>query len=129
MCHEAPGVGMTCSLGTSKGTVTMDDFEHADAIFVFGQNPGTNHPRMLGTLREASKPGARIVAIKNLQERGLQKFADPQSIKEMVIFRITDISQHYFTPRLGGDLAIYAAWRKVCLSGLLTIRRLLISNL
>ncbi len=73
MCHEASGVGMTRSLGTGKGTVTMDDFDHADAIFVFGQNPGTNHPRMLGTLRKASKRGATIVSINNLKERGLQK--------------------------------------------------------
>jgi molybdopterin-dependent oxidoreductase alpha subunit len=106
MCHEASGLGMTKSLGTSKGTVTMDDFSHADAIFVFGQNPGTNHPRMLGTLREASKRGAKIVSINNLKERGLQKFSDPQSPKEMIFFTGTNISQHYFTPRLGGDMAL-----------------------
>ncbi|MBU2894260.1 FdhF/YdeP family oxidoreductase [Colwellia sp. D2M02] len=106
MCHEASGIGVTRSLGTGKGTVTIDDFELADAIFVFGQNPGTNHPRMLGTLRKASKRGARIVAINNLQEKGLQHFADPQSPKEMLIFSSTTISQHYFTPRLGGDMAI-----------------------
>lgn len=106
MCHEASGVGVTRSLGTGKGTVTMEDFDQADAIFVFGQNPGTNHPRMLSTLRKASKRGARIVAINNLKEKGLQHFADPQSPKEMLIFSSTTISQHYFTPRLGGDMAI-----------------------
>ncbi|MBU2872057.1 FdhF/YdeP family oxidoreductase [Colwellia sp. E2M01] len=106
MCHEASGVGMTQSIGTGKGTVTMDDFEHADAIFVFGQNPGTNHPRMLGTLREASKRGATIVSINNLKERGLQKFTDPQSPKEMILFTGTKISGYYFTPRLGGDMAL-----------------------
>lgn len=106
MCHEASGVGMTRSLGTGKGTVTMDDFEHADAIFVFGQNPGTNHPRMLGTLRKASKRGATIVSINNLKERGLQKFTDPQSAKEMILFTGTKISGYYFTPRLGGDMAL-----------------------
>ena len=106
MCHEASGIGMTSSLGTGKGTVTMADFDQADAIFVFGQNPGTNHPRMLGTLRKASKRGAAIVSINNLRERGLEKFSDPQSPKEMILFTGTNISQYYFTPRLGGDMAI-----------------------
>ena len=106
MCHEASGVGMTNSLGTGKGTVTMDDFNEADAIFVFGQNPGTNHPRMLGTLRKASKRGATIVSVNNLKERGLEKFSDPQSAKEMILFTGTKISQYYFTPHLGGDMAL-----------------------
>ena len=106
MCHEASGIGMTNSIGVGKGTVTMEDFSQADAIFVFGQNPGTNHPRMLGTLREASKRGAKIVSINNLKERGLQKFSDPQSPKEMIFLTGTTISQHYFTPRLGGDMAL-----------------------
>lgn len=106
MCHEASGIGMTKSIGTGKGTVTMDDFSKADAIFVFGQNPGTNHPRMLGMLREASKRGTKIVSINNLKERGLQKFSDPQSPKEMIFLTGTNISQYYFTPRLGGDMAL-----------------------
>lgn len=106
MCHEASGTGMTKSIGVGKGTVTMDDFSQADAIFVFGQNPGTNHPRMLATLRKASLRGAKIVSINNLKERGLQKFSDPQSPKEMIFFTGTNISQHYFTPRLGGDMAL-----------------------
>jgi len=106
MCHEASGVGMTNSIGIGKGTVTMEDFNEADAIFVFGQNPGTNHPRMLGTLRKASKRGATIVSINNLKERGLEKFADPQSKKEMIFFTGTKISQYYFTPHLGGDMAL-----------------------
>lgn len=106
MCHEASGVGMTRSIGIGKGTVTMEDFDHADAIFIFGQNPGTNHPRMLATLGKARKRGARIVAINNLKEQGLQKFADPQNPKEMLLFSSSDISQYYFTPKLGGDMAL-----------------------
>ncbi|MFT5636140.1 MAG: molybdopterin-dependent oxidoreductase alpha subunit [Cognaticolwellia sp.] len=106
MCHEASGIAMTSSIGTSKGTVTMADFDQADAIFVFGQNPGTNHPRMLSTLRKASKRGATVVSINNLKERGLQQFLDPQSPKEMILFTGTNISQYYFTPRLSGDMAI-----------------------
>lgn len=115
MCHEASGIGMTSSLGTGKGTVTMADFDEADAIFVFGQNPGTNHPRMLGTLRKASKRGATIVSINNLQERGLQQFLDPQSPKEMILFTGTNISQYYFTPKLGGDMAILRGVAKLLL--------------
>lgn len=106
MCHEASGVGLTESIGVGKGTVTLHDFDKAEAIFVFGQNPGTNHPRMLATLRKASKRGAKVVAINNLKERGLQRFSDPQSPKEMLIGASTSISQHYFTPRLGGDMAL-----------------------
>ncbi len=106
MCHEASGIGMTKSIGVGKGTVTMDDFKHADAIFVFGQNPGTNHPRMLSTLRKASKRGATVVAINNLQERGLQEFSDPKSPREMIFCTGTTISKYYFTPRLGGDMAL-----------------------
>jgi len=112
MCHEASGVGMGRSIGVGKGTVTMDDFTKADAIFIFGQNPGTNHPRMLGTLRKASKRGAKIVAINNLKEQGLKKFADPQSPKEMILFSSTTISQYYFTPKLGGDMAILRGMAK-----------------
>ena len=115
MCHEASGIGMTSSLGTGKGTVTMADFDEADAIFVFGQNPGTNHPRMLGTLRKASKRGATIVSINNLQERGLQQFLDPQSPKEMILFTGTNISQYYFTPKLGGDMAIPVSYTHLTL--------------
>jgi len=113
MCHEASGVGMTQSIGTGKGTVTMDDFEQAQAIFVFGQNPGTNHPRMLGTLRKAAKRGCRIVAINNLKERGLQRFSDPQSPAEMLIGSSTTISQDYITPKLGGDMALVRAIAKL----------------
>ena len=112
MCHEASGLGMTRSLGTGKGTVTMEDFNQTDAIFVFGQNPGTNHPRMLGTLRKASKRGTKIVAINNLKERGLEKFADPQNAKEMIFMTGTDISQLYCTPQLGGDMALLRGMAK-----------------
>lgn len=105
MCHEPSGVGMKASLGVGKGTVTLDDFEHADAIFVFGQNPGTNHPRMLGELRAAARRGAAIVSFNPLRERGLERFADPQNAVEMLKGGSTRISTHYFQLRIGGDLA------------------------
>ncbi|GAB2802780.1 FdhF/YdeP family oxidoreductase [Halomonas shantousis] len=106
MCHEASGVGMKASLGVGKGTVRLEDFEQADAIFVFGQNPGTNHPRMLGDLRRAAERGARIVSFNPLKERGLERFADPQDKREMLLRGSQRISSHYFQPRLGGDMAV-----------------------
>jgi molybdopterin-dependent oxidoreductase alpha subunit len=106
MCHEASGIGLKQTIGVGKGTIKMSDFEHADAIFVFGQNPGTNHPRMLDTLRAASRRGAAIVTFNTLKERGLERFTNPQSPKEMLADGSTKISQCYFMPKLGGDMAV-----------------------
>ncbi len=105
MCHEPSGSGMRPQIGVGKGTVTLHDFERADAIFIFGQNPGTNHPRMLGELREAHKRGTRIVSFNPLRERGLERFADPQDKLEMATLGSTPISTHYFQLRVGGDMA------------------------
>ncbi|HYJ78789.1 MAG TPA: molybdopterin-dependent oxidoreductase, partial [Longimicrobiaceae bacterium] len=77
LCHESSGVGLRKTIGVGKGTVQLADFERADAIFVIGQNPGTNHPRMLTVLQAARRRGAQIVAINPLRERGLMKFAHP----------------------------------------------------
>lgn len=105
MCHEPSGVAMKPQIGVGKGTVTLEDFEQADAIFIFGQNPGTNHPRMLGELRAAHRRGARIVSFNPLRERGLERFQDPQDKLEMATLGATPISTHYFQLRVGGDLA------------------------
>ena len=105
MCHEPSGSGMRPQIGVGKGTVSLEDFEHADAIFIFGQNPGTNHPRMLGELREAHKRGAKIVSFNPLRERGLERFQDPQSKMEMATLGSTPISTHYFQLQVGGDFA------------------------
>jgi len=105
MCHEPSGSAMKPQIGVGKGTVTLDDFTQADAIFIFGQNPGTNHPRMLGELRAAHKRGARIVSLNPLRERGLERFQDPQDKLEMATFGSTPISTHYLQLRVGGDLA------------------------
>ena len=112
MCHEPSGSAMRPQIGIGKGTVTLEDFEQADAIFIFGQNPGTNHPRMLGELRAASKRGARIVSFNPLRERGLERFADPQSKIEMATLGSTPISTHYFQPRIGGDLSLVKGMMK-----------------
>jgi molybdopterin-dependent oxidoreductase alpha subunit len=113
MCHEPSGVAMTEQIGSGKGSVTLDDFERAEAIFVFGQNPGTNHPRMLGELRRAAKRGCRIVVFNPLRERGLERFTDPQSPAEMLGGGSTAIATHYFQPRIGGDLAVVLGIAKV----------------
>ncbi|WOI45999.1 FdhF/YdeP family oxidoreductase [Acidovorax sp. BLS4] len=112
MCHEPSGSAMRPQIGVGKGTVTLQDFEEADAIFIFGQNPGTNHPRMLGELRAAHKRGAQIVSFNPLRERGLERFQDPQSKMEMATLGSTPISTHYFQLRVGGDLALVKGMMK-----------------
>lgn len=106
MCHETTSVGLLDSIGLGKGTVTLEDFDLADAIFSFGHNPGTNHPRMLGTLREVSKRGGNIIAINPIKERGLERFQDPQAPLEMMTNGSTPISRYYFQPKIGGDYAL-----------------------
>ena len=105
MCHESSGTALKKQIGVGKGTVSLHDFELADGIFIFGQNPGTNHPRMLGELREAAKRGAKIVSFNPLRERGLERFADPQDKLEMATYGSTQISSDYFQLKIGGDLA------------------------
>lgn len=109
MCHEASGVALIEQLGSGKGSVTLEDFEQAQAIFIFGQNPGTNHPRMLGELRNAARRGCRIVAFNPLRERGLERFANPQSPADMLGGAATQITSEYYQPRIGGDLAVATA--------------------
>ena len=105
MCHESSGCAMTAQIGIGKGTVTLEDFEHADAIFVVGQNPGTNHPRMLTELERAAKRGAKIVALNPLREPGLVKFKHPKHAFQMLFGRGSAISSHYYQVLVGGDLA------------------------
>ncbi|MBD8213106.1 FdhF/YdeP family oxidoreductase [Erwinia persicina] len=113
MCHEASGTGLKRSIGVGKGTIRLDDFDHADAIFVFGQNPGTNHPRMLHSLRHAADNGAKIVTFNTLRERGLERFADPQKPLEVVTSMAGKISSTYYQPNLGGDMAAVRGMVKV----------------
>jgi molybdopterin-dependent oxidoreductase alpha subunit len=108
MCHEPSGVALGEQIGVGKGTVSLQDFEEADLILVFGQNPGTNHPRMLGELRRAVKRGASVLAFNPLRERGLERFADPQDPLEMLHGGSTRIASHYYQLRIGGDLAAVA---------------------
>ena len=107
MCHEASGVALTESIGIGKGTVRLEDFHAADAIFVVGQNPGTNHPRMLADLRAAVGRGAKVVVLNTLKEKGLHRFSDPQNKLEMIRGGSLPTSTDYFCPRLGGDMAVF----------------------
>ncbi|MDN3653355.1 FdhF/YdeP family oxidoreductase [Thalassotalea ponticola] len=105
MCHEASGVALKEAIGIGKGTVTLSDFDQADAIFVFGQNPGSNHPRMMNALRKAARHGCKIVTFNNLKEVALERFASPQDPIELLTPSATQISHAYYTPKLGGDMA------------------------
>ena len=105
MCHEPSGFALGAQLGTGNGTVSLADFEQADLILIFGQNPGTNHPRMLGELSRAVKRGASVLAFNPLRERGLERFTDPQNAAEMLTGGSTNIATDYYQLRIGGDLA------------------------
>jgi len=109
MCHESSGVGMGESVGIGKGTVSLEDFHKAELIMIFGQNPGTNHPRMLSELKEASKRGAKIVSINPLKEAGLVSFIHPQDIDQMITNEPVRISSHYYQVKLGSDMALIQA--------------------
>jgi molybdopterin-dependent oxidoreductase alpha subunit len=112
MCHEATSVGLPHSIGVGKGTVTLEDFDHADAIFSIGHNPGTNHPRMMSTLRDASRRGAPIIVFNPLKERALERFASPQDPVEMATFRSTPIASAFYQVRTGGDVAVLKGMMK-----------------
>ena len=112
MCHEPTSRGLPLTVGVGKGTVNFDDFEHADTFLLFGHNPGTNHPRMLGELRECAKRGATIVSINPLRERGLERFTDPQSPLEMLTFSGTNLCSVFVQPKIGGDIALIKAMAK-----------------
>ncbi|MFS2327785.1 FdhF/YdeP family oxidoreductase [Brucella sp. H1_1004] len=105
MCHEATSVGLPKSIGVGKGTVTLDDFDHTDAVFCIGHNPGTNHPRMLGTLRSVSLRGKPIVVLNPMRERGLERFENPQSPSEMLTVSSTRLASSYHQVKVGGDVA------------------------
>src|ERR1700744_2177850 len=117
MCHEATSVGLPESIGVGKGTVTLEDFDHCDAVFCIGHNPGTNPPRMLTTLREVSKRGVPIIVLNPLRERGLERFTSPQHPVEMLTLSATPIASTYYQVKVGGDIAVLKGMMK-CLVAL-----------
>lgn len=105
MCHEATSVGLPSSIGIGKGTVSLEDFDHCELIIAMGHNPGTNHPRMMGTLHEVARRGAPIIVFNPLRERALERFADPQDPLEMATLGSTSIASTYLQVKVGGDAA------------------------
>ena len=108
MCHESSGVALGESLGIGKGSVKLEDFYEAEVIIILGQNPGTNHPRMLTALQKAKANGARIIAVNPLPETGLMGFNNPQQVKGLLGMdtQLTDI---FLPVKINGDLALLKA--------------------
>ncbi|MBT0606722.1 FdhF/YdeP family oxidoreductase [Aequorivita echinoideorum] len=112
MCHESSGVALGEQLGIGKGSVKLEDLYEAEVIFILGQNPGTNHPRMLSALEKAHKNGACIIAVNPLPETGLSAFADPQSVSGMLGIGTT-ISNIHLPVKINGDMALFQAINKL----------------
>lgn len=108
MCHESSGVALNESIGIGKGTVRLEDFDKADLIVVVGQNPGTNHPRMLSALKSAKKSGASVISINPLKETGMRRFRHPQSPIDM-LGAGTQISDDHVDIKINGDMALFRA--------------------
>ncbi|BEN11295.1 oxidoreductase alpha (molybdopterin) subunit [Serratia marcescens] len=105
MCHEPTSVGLPQSIGIGKGTVSLDDFDSAELVISIGHNPGTNHPRMMGTLHELARKKVPIIVFNPLRERALERFTDPQNVIEMATYSSTPIASTYYQVKAGGDAA------------------------
>src|ERR1700744_4041121 len=114
MCHESSGTALTEVIGIGKGTVTLNDFYDRDVIIIMGQNPGTNHPRMLSALEKAKKNGAKIIAINPLHEAGLTAFKNPQTVKGFLGFE-AKLADLYLQVKINGDMALLKAIEKLLL--------------
>ncbi|MEU0083805.1 FdhF/YdeP family oxidoreductase [Streptomyces sp. NPDC006274] len=105
MCHESSGSALTETIGIGKGSVSLEDLHRADLIIVAGQNPGTNHPRMLSALEKAKAAGARIISVNPLPEAGLERFKNPQSARGLL--KGTALNDLFLQIRIGGDQALF----------------------
>jgi molybdopterin-dependent oxidoreductase alpha subunit len=114
MCHESSGSALTETLGIGKGTVSLEDIHTADLVIVAGQNPGTNHPRMLSALEKTKKAGGKVIAVNPLPEAGLIRFKNPQNASG-VLGRGTTLADQYLQIRLNGDLALFRALNRLLL--------------
>jgi molybdopterin-dependent oxidoreductase alpha subunit len=115
MCHESSGAALSETTGIGKGSVSLADIHHADLIMVVGQNPGTNHPRMLSALEVAKANGAKVVAVNPMPEAGLMRFKNPQNIRG-VIGKGSPLADVFAQIKLGGDLAFFQALGHVLLA-------------
>lgn len=106
MCHESSGLGLKQSIGVGKGTVSLDDIHKAELLLIIGQNPGTNHPRMLSSLQKAKENGARIISINPLKEAGLKAFAHPQRVSQLFGGK-TEIADDFICLKTNGDQALF----------------------
>ncbi|GGQ25476.1 FdhF/YdeP family oxidoreductase [Streptomyces roseolilacinus] len=113
MCHESSGSALTETLGVGKGSVSLDDLHQADLIIVAGQNPGTNHPRMLTALEKAKAAGARIISVNPLPEAGLERFKNPQTAKGLL--KGSALTDLFLQIRIGGDQALFRLLNKLVL--------------
>lgn len=114
MCHESSGAGLGATLGIGKGSVTLDDIHHAKLILVIGQNPGTNHPRMLTALKKCRDHGGDVVSVNPLYEAGLKRFIDPQNPVE-VMRGGTEIANYHLPVRINGDVALLKGIMRILL--------------
>jgi molybdopterin-dependent oxidoreductase alpha subunit len=115
MCHESSGAALSETIGVGKGTVLLDDFDQAEAIFVIGQNPGTNHPRMLSSLQRAKRNGAKLVHINPLPEAGMTRFKHPQDMLGLVGGG-TQLADLFLQVRINGDVALLKGISKAVLA-------------
>lgn len=112
-CHQASGVGLNKSLGTGTATVTLEDVEHCDLLFVIGGNPASNHPRLLTSLTHLRRRGGKVVLINPVRELGMVKFRIPSDVRSMLFD--AQIATHYYQPHIGGDLALLVGVAKAVL--------------
>ncbi|HEX5569705.1 MAG TPA: FdhF/YdeP family oxidoreductase, partial [Streptomyces sp.] len=110
LCHESSGAALTETLGVGKGSVSLEDVHDAQLIVIMGQNPGTNHPRMLSALEKAKAGGARIITVNPLPEAGLERFKNPQTLRGLA-GRGTSLTDLFLQIRIGGDQALF---RELC---------------
>lgn len=115
MCHESSGTALNETIGVGKGTVTLEDFDKAEAIFVIGQNPGTNHPRMLSSLERAKRNGCKLVHINPLPEVGMTRFKHPQHVLGL-LGSGTELADLFLQVRINGDVALLKGISKAVLA-------------
>ena len=112
-CHQASGVGLSQSIGTSTATVELDDLDHADLVFLIGANPAPNHPRFMRTLMNVRRRGGQVIMINPARERGLENFSVPSDIRSLLFG--SEIASLYLQPHIGGDIALFKAIAKALL--------------